>query len=145
MDKRSFQFLLKIQMTLCKYVKYPASRSVLNLSQVVRFQEDDDTYYSLSLFFPGEFCFAWSFSLYWDIFERIFSHSFYRIWIDLLSEPCVRLWLVFPHHFFEITSKLLIHAGSLLLVPLYLKIGRRPVMLLSLVCVGMTIRAYDYC
>ena len=96
MDKHSFQFLLKIQMILCKYVNCLASRLVLNLSLVVRLQEDNDTYYCLSLFFPGEFCFAWSFCLYWDIFERIFSHSFYRIWIDLISEPCVRIWLVAP-------------------------------------------------
>jgi hypothetical protein len=31
----------------------------------------------------------------------------------------------------------LIESGSLVLVPLYLKIGRRPVMLMSLVCVSL--------
>ena len=52
--------------------------------------------------------------------------------------------LAFGFGQFHQTSRLLqlTHTGSLLLVPLYLKIGRRPVMLLSLICVGLAMELY---
>lgn len=99
-------------------------------------EEDNDPDNMLFLFVPRKLRASRTIRLHFDLRRGVQRESDESIWACFVCKSCIWVWLALL--LLSVSSSVgwvLTLLGSLILVPLYLKFGRRPVMLGSLVFV----------